>query len=428
VISVTRLGARRGPITHQPPARVTIDLGEPPAYVVPLELAASAGAPVAPLLAAIRDPRKPPSEDDVAKAVFSLLASVPGANAQLATALGALGATVFPRAGERLDASLPEGSFERRSVFADGVPAGVVIRVVEPGLLRAGRVLRPAKVEVSAGPMSKALRTLTQIDAAQDLSPELRSLVAPLLARLAALPEDKHDSEDGDKILVEALAALDGRRSPLAEQVTAHLRERGYVVAPDGPGGSLETLKAILGSEGALEAPRKRFGSWAPGEIVAVERRAVFKGELVLSKARVTVCVGGSNELHGIVSDVRAKLEQEAAETSALAELDEVLDRIAEAKPDRLHFLAFPVANVLHRLSARERLGSALKAYLRGKNVREVTAYAGYPAAELGPKKLEEVRVSSEREKGKIVRVLRPGFEDEKTGVVLQKVQAEVSR
>ena len=36
--------------------------------------------------------------------------------------------------------------------------------------------------------------------------------------------------------------------------------------------------------------------------------------------------------------------------------------------------------------------------------------------------------MNSERDKGKIVKVLRPGFEDEKTGAVLQKVQAEVSR
>ena len=101
---------------------------------------------------------------------------------------------------------------------------------------------------------------------------------------------------------------------------------------------------------------------------------------------------------------------------------------LADAKPERLHLLAFPVMNVLHRRNLKDKLGTELKTYLRSKHVKEIVAYAGFPATELGPKQLEEVRVNSDRDKGKIVRVLRPGFVEEKTGAILQKVQAEVSR
>ncbi|MBI3726477.1 hypothetical protein HY251_21345, partial [bacterium] len=360
----------------------------------------------------------------------------PDARVALERALAALGAEVFPKPGEALAAGASEAAVSVKNVYADGAPSGTVVRVSESGLRRGDRILRRAQVEVSRGPMSKALSLLSELAGNSELPESARSQVAALAARLEALPREKHDDEDGDRVLAETLAVLEASAevSPcealgsLRERVVSGLRERGYVVSPDSPGGTVDSLKTILGSEAAIEAPKRRFADGTVGDILAVERRAVVKAALVLSKARVVVCAGPPNELHSAVSEVREKLGAENAEKPVLAELDEVLEKIAEAKPDRAHLLAFPVMNVLHRLGAKDRLGGGLKTYLRGKHVKEIVAYANYPAAELGPKQLEEVRVSSDRDKGKIVRVLRPGFIEEKTGVVLQKVQAEVSR
>lgn len=285
--------------------------------------------------------------------------------------------------------------------------------------------------------MSPSLKAVDELARAADLPEPVRASLARIAARLEALAPDKHatpdkhEADEADRAVVEALALLESAgdlgTSGVARLVSV-LRERGYVVAPDGPGGSLDSLKAVLGGDSCLEPPRRRFGAAQAGEILAVERRAVHKGELVLAKARVLVCAGAPNELHGIVSEVREKLSLESGDATSLKELDDVLERLADAKPDRLHLLALPVMNVLHRRNLKDKLGAELKAYLRGKHVKEIVAYSGFPAAELGPKQLEEIRANSDREKGKIVRVLRPGFVEEKTGAILQKVQAEVSR
>lgn len=413
VVAVARLGVRRGAAVSRP-CRVRLDLGPRPTYVPDLEAAARAGAATEPLVAKLRDPRSALGDEALAVAVFELLAATPAAREPLERALRALGAEVFPRPGE----TAADG-VEVVPVYADDQPAGAIVRVAASGLRRGARVIRAAKAEVSRGPMSQALKALAALAAT---SPAATASLEALRRKLEALPSERHPSEEGDRILVEALGVAS------APEVIAYLRERGYVVAPDAPGGSIETLRTILGGDHALEAPRRRFGNAAAGDVIAVDRPAVVKGDLVLAKARVVVSAGAASEVHTLIQEVRDKLGAEAADPKSLAEVDEILDKAADAKPDRMHFLVFPIMNVLHRLGSKDKHGAGLKAFLRAKNIREITAYAGYPAAELGPKKLEEVRVSSERDKGKIVKVLRPGFEEEKSGAVLQKVQAEVSR
>ena len=101
-------------------------------------------------------------------------------------------------------------------------------------------------------------------------------------------------------------------------------------------------------------------------------------------------------------------------------------ERIVSAHPERGFLLSMPLVNLLQKHELKDKLGKELKAYMAKQGIKDIIAFPGYEANKLGPSRLEEARVRSDRPKGHIVKVLRPGFE--KGGEILQKVRAEVSR
>ncbi|MEZ6186392.1 MAG: hypothetical protein R3F62_15455 [Planctomycetota bacterium] len=403
----------QGPDHVLVPARVQVALGDA-AWDA---LGDSPPAPLAELGARLRDPREPLDDDALVRALYD--AALEGVTPELEAALSTLDAELFPRAGE----AWPRGSgdAEVQRVFADA-PADTVLAVLRPGLRRGGACVERARLEVSRGPLGPEQRALAELaeglagEPAQALEvtveawPELDDA-----ARAAALLEHLSRLED---------AGLDA--APLG----GLLRARGYRVFPEGPGASYDELEAAAGA-GAWEPARKVCGDEAPGTVLEVERHAVLDpAGAVLQKGRARVVAGPPSELYQLGAQLEPALRALDPERreKALEELFEVLGRIAEAKAERELLLALPLMNLLQKLELRDAHGRELKDYLREQGVRELIAYPGYDANKLGVSKLEEVRVRSDRARGKIVRVLRPGFLREQDDVVLQKVRAEVSR
>jgi len=399
------------------PARVRVALGDQ-AW---LALGDRPPASLTKLGVQLSDPRVAVDDTTQVEAYYAAACERP--TSELQAALAALDAELFPQEGEPWSGSSDEAKVRR--VFADA-PAGQVLEVAKPGLRRDGRVLHPAELAVSRGPLSPDQEALAQV--VEGLPPDTE-LAGELESWIDRWPELEAPAR-GDA-LVALLTKVEDSRSASPEPLAELLRGHGYRVLPATLGASYEQLEAETGA-GAWDAPLKVCGEQAPGTVLEVERHAVLDPEGgVVQKGKVRLVAGPPSELYTLGANLEAGLRANAPEEhleKALSELFEVLGRIAEAKAERELLLALPLINLLQRLDLRDALGRELKEYLREQGVRELIAYPGYDANKLGVSKLEEVRVRSERERGKIARVLRPGFVRESDNVVLQKVRAEVSR
>ncbi|MCO5168374.1 MAG: nucleotide exchange factor GrpE [Planctomycetes bacterium] len=412
-------------------ARVVVSLGVDDACLAALDAALSAAREAAPaeavaladLVERLRDPRAPLDEARALDALFEARAAAsPAARAPLDDALRALGAEVFPAVGEAW-------SGEARRVFSDDAPAGQVLEVLTPGLRRGDVVLRPPEVVVSRGRPGADERALGEaLEAARGAGADgdLARALDEAIERVAALPAD-----DATALLVDLLGKLeDAGLSDAAAALVPALTGRGLRALPGRAGERWDEVAALAG-DGAFEAPRKVLVEAPEGSIVVVDRRAVVAPGGVVRRGRVRVAAGPPSELSRLAEALRPGLEgalEGEARAAALAELDEVLERIAEAHAERGYLLALPLMTLLQRHDLKDKLGGELKEFLRRQGVKEIIAYPTYDANRLGVSRLEEVRVRSDRPKGKIVRVLRPGFERTTDGAVLQKVRAEVSR
>lgn len=423
------------------PARLVLSLGFSPDFDEAVEAALvalrTAGSPqlvsrLEPLVCRLRDPREAVPDDEALDLLFEAHGAAPDAREAVEGALAALGAEVFPRVG---DAWRQDDAGDVRRVFSDDVPAGEVLAVHALGLRRGAVVRRQPVVEVSRGRPSALQRALGDVlDLLREAgAPEhvataaAREAVDAAAARIDALP-----AGEASTLLVDLLGRLEeGGQAEVARPLVGALQERGYKVLPEAPGERWDDV-AARGGEAAFDPPRKVLGDEPPGSVVAIERRAVLDGSgAVARKGRVRVAAGPPSELSLLAEGLRPGLSAALSGddlASALAELDEVVERIASAHAERGYLLALPLMNLLQRHDLKDKLGAEVKEFLRKQGVKELIAYPNYDANRLGPAKLEEVRVKSDRPKGKVVRVLRPGFERTTDGVVLQRVRAEVSR
>lgn len=383
----------------------------------------------------LRDPRAPVPEVEAIDVLFEALraASTDAVRDALAHVLEAMGLEVFPRVGASFDGADGAGEVER--VFSDDAPAGQVLAVREPGLRRGAAVLRRPAVRVSRGRPSDLQRALG--DAVELVRKAGLAATDPVVVALeeAIGSVDALPAAEASSRLVALLAKVEDSRPegghvdaarPLARALVA----RGFRVLPDGEGGRWDDVAKEAG-DGAFEPPRKVLCNDPQGAVVAIERRAVIGEAGVVRKGRVRVAAGPPSELSLLAEGLRPGLTGALTGeplASALAELDEVLERIVNAHAERGYLLALPLANLLQKHDLKDKLGTELKEFMRKQGIKELIAYPNYDANKLGVSKLEEVRVKSDRPKGKIVRVLRPGFERTTDGTVLQKVRAEVSR
>lgn len=413
------------------PARVVVSLGVDEAEVAALEAALAAARTAAPaeagalaaLVERLRDARAPLDEARALDALFEAHAAASTAGrGPLGDALRALGAEVFPAVGDAW-------SGPARRVFSDAAPAGQVLEVLTPGLRRGDAVLRPPEVVVSRGrpgEVERAIVSALEAARAAGVDDALAGALDEAVERVAGLPPD-----DAAGLLVDLLGRLeDAGHADAGAPLVGALAGRGLRALPERAGARWDEVAAAAG-DGAFEAPRRVLVDAPPGSIVTVERRAVVSPSGVVRRGRVRVAAGPPSELSRLAEGLRPGLEgalEGEARAAALAELDEVLERIAEAHAERGYLLALPLVNLLQRHDLKDKLGGELKEFLRRQSVKEIIAYPTYDANRLGVSRLEEVRVRSDRPKGKIVRVLRPGFERTTDGVVLQKVRAEVSR
>jgi len=428
VLAVPRFGLREGGEVTRP-AEVVVSLGPDARGVV--EALAALDPPegrLGEVLAALRDPRRDVSPAEQVEALFAAYREADeAARPVLGQALAGLGVEAFPAVGAPAPSDPAEA--ELRRVHREGVPAGEVLAVVEPGLRRGGEVVHRAVVEVARGPLGPAQKAVAAAiealpgDGAHPLGAELEAAVAAL-------------DDDADDAATRRLAELLGRveaegtaaaAAPLAELLAA----RGYRVLPEGEAGAYAELLAEAG-EDAFDPPRRVFGDAPEGAVVEVARRAVLAPDgAVVQRGRVGVAAGEPTALYRQVEALRPGLEEHlegAEKKKALAELEELQERIAGANADREVLIALPVMNLLQRLDLKNELGQDLKDYLRDEGIKEIIAYPGYDANKLGPARLEEVRVRSDRPRGRIARVLRPGYERTADKAILQKVRAEVSR
>ncbi|MBX3470610.1 MAG: hypothetical protein KF878_27395 [Planctomycetes bacterium] len=413
------------------PARVVVSLGVDEAGLAALEAALASAREAAPteagalaaLVERLRDARAPLDEARALDALFEAHAAAsPAGRGPLGDALRALGAEVFPAVGD-------PWSGPARRVFSDAAPAGQVLEVLTPGLRRGDTVLRPPEVVVSRGrpgEVERAVVSALEAARAAGVDDALAGALDEAVERVAGLPAD-----DAAGLLVDLLGRLeDAGHAEAGAPLVGALAGRGLRALPERAGARWDEVAAAAG-DGAFEAPRRVLVDAPPGSIVTVERRAVVSSSGVVRRGRVRVAAGPPSELSRLAEGLRPGLDgalEGDARAAALAELDEVLERIAEAHAERGYLLALPLVNLLQRHDLKDKLGGELKEFLRRQSVKEIIAYPTYDANRLGVSRLEEVRVRSDRPKGKIVRVLRPGFERTTDGVVLQKVRAEVSR
>lgn len=414
--------------TVRRPARVAVSLGVDPRFVAALDGAASADGTgkVGPLVQRLRDPRQVVPDAEALDVLFSAWqAAGDQGRGPLAAGLQALGAAPFPAAGEAWPpAGLDAGPSEVRRAWSDA-PAGAVLRVVEPGLRRGSAVVRRAVVEVSRGqptPLQRALGDAADAVARAGGSPELAKA-------LEAAAETIDGQAAPEQALVDALSKLEeAGRSDAGQAIARLLAERGVRALPVAPGGDWEALQAEAGA-GAFDPPRKALGPEPAGRVLSIDRRAVVGPSGVLKKGLVRVSAGPPTELSLLADGLRPGLAANLtgdALAAALAELDDVAERIVSAHPERGYLLSMPLVNLLQKHELKDKLGKELKAYMTKQGIKDIIAFPGYEANKLGPSRLEESRVKSDRPKGHIVKVLRPGFE--KGGEVIQKVQAQVSR
>lgn len=415
---------------------MAVSLGVDPRFVAALDGAARAdevGAggtgKVGPLVARLRDPRQVVPDAEALDVLFAAwqAAANDDARAALAQGLQALGAAPFPVAGEAWPpAGLDVGPSEVRKAWSDAA-AGTVLRVVEPGLRRGAAVVRRPVVEVSRGQPTPLQRALG--DAADGVT---RAGGSPDLAKAleaAAETIDALAAPAADQALVDALSRLEeAGRAEAGQAIARLLAERGVRALPVAPGGDWDALQAEAGA-GAFDPPRKALGPEPAGRVLSIDRRAVVGPSGVLKKGQVRVSAGPPTELSLLADGLRPGLAANLAGdalAAALAELDDVAERIVSAHPERGFLLSMPLVNLLHKHELKDKLGKELKAYMTKHGIKDIIAFPGYEANKLGPSRLEESRVRSDRPKGHIAKVVRPGFE--KGGEILQKVQAQVSR
>lgn len=345
----------------------------------------------------------------------------------------------------------PAEDVEVKKEFAEGVPAGQLVRIERPGITKGVECLLKARVVVSKGVLTeeaKLLENLKDIEGYIEsnnlvVDQKLTSFLAKAPKIMESLSQDEQKGDTGHKILVDTLGFLEKLKSQgeddglsgavgrIIIRFTNFLKEKDFEFFPEGDDpGNLDDKD--------LYEIRKDFSDREEGSYLRTEKQGIrYKGR-VIQKAKIVVSAGAPPEawilMREAISAIKkaGTLEPEIRPraSKAIKSIREWLEMIPqkseETHPDFVRY-ALSLIDDLNDNGALNSFASKLLGYLKKNGYTEIRVVVGDTFDEsYSPSKYERKKLSSSEPTGKIIKLIRRGFVD-KNGVTIQKAVVGIS-